>query len=299
MMLRSMLFIPGDSAKKLGKADSSNADAIILDLEDSVIPARKKTAREMVSAFLGERDREHRSSELWVRINPLGGPEAMADLAAIVPGVPDGIMLPKADGPEDVRSLSDQLDALEADAGVAAGCIKVLPIATETPIAPFRLADYATAGLSRLVGLTWGAEDLSSALGASTSRDGNGEWAFTYKLVRSLTLLAASAADVQAIETVYTSFRDSDGLAKSCREARAEGFNGRLAIHPDQVDVINRAFLPSAEEADLAKRILAAFAAEPGAGAVGIDGTMYDLPHLNQARNTLALYEAHSRPPAN
>jgi citrate lyase subunit beta / citryl-CoA lyase len=290
MILRSMLFIPGDSEKKLSKADTSTADAIILDLEDSVAPPRKPVAREMVPQFLAARAPGTRSSQLWVRINPLEGPDALADLAAVVPGAPDGIMLPKANGPEDLLKLSHYLDALEAAAAVAPGSIRILPVATETARAPFHLGDYSGINLPRLQGLTWGAEDLSSAVGASTNLDASGQWAFTYKMVRSMTLLAAHAAEVQAIDTLYVDFRDPEGLTESCRAARAEGFSGRIAIHPNQVDIINESFMPSEQEVALAQRIVAAFDADPNLGTIGIDGKMYDIPHLNQARNTLALH---------
>ncbi len=294
-MLRSLLFIPGDSEKKLAKADGSGADAVILDLEDSVVPARKKTARELVRACLSARAGQDRHQELWVRINPLDNRDCAADLAAIVPENPNGIMLPKANGPDDVLRLSHKLDELEAAAGISNGAVKVLPIATETALAPFRLGEYATAGLSRLAGLTWGAEDLSTAIGASTNRSADGQLAFTYMMVRSLTLLAAAAASVQAIEGVYSDFRDAEGLSRSCQAARSEGFTGRLAIHPTQVAVINESFLPTDEEVAMARRVIAAFAENPEAGAVGIDGRMYDLPHLNQAQRTLTLFSAHRR----
>ena len=186
MPLRSLLFIPADSEKKLGKVDACGADAVILDLEDSVSAANKSLARDLVAAFLAARSPGNRNPQLWVRINPLDSGLSDDDLAALVGGAPDGIMLPKANGPDDVRALSDQLDALEARHGLEAGSIKIIPVATETAIAPFHLGGYATANLTRLAGLTWGAEDLSAALGASTNLDANGEWAFTYKLVRSL-----------------------------------------------------------------------------------------------------------------
>jgi citrate lyase subunit beta / citryl-CoA lyase len=294
MILRSLLFIPGDSQKKLSKADGSAADAIILDLEDSVAPPRKPVAREMVPQFLAARAPETRSSQLWVRVNPLDTPDALADLAAVVPGAPDGIMLPKANGPEDLLKLSHYLDALETASGVTPGSISILPVATETARAPFQLGDYSEVPLPRLLGLTWGAEDLSSAVGASTNLDASGQWAFTYKMVRSMTLLAAHAAQVQAIDTLYVDFRDPEGLAESCRAARAEGFSGRIAIHPNQVDIINESFMPSAEEVALAQQIVAAFDADPELGTIGIDGKMYDIPHLNQARHTLSLHAAYS-----
>lgn len=286
--LRSWLFVPGDSEKKLAKIDGCGADAVILDLEDSVAPANKAMARDLVAAFLKARPRDGRSVELWVRVNPFNTDLTADDLAAIVPGDPDGIMQPKIDGPEDVRTLSAQLDTLEAGHGLAAGAIRILPVATETPIAPFRLGDFATAGLTRLAGLTWGAEDISAAIGASTNLGADGAWAFTYQMVRSLTLLAAHAAGVPAIDTLYVDFRDDAGLRAASRAARAEGFSGRLAIHPAQVAGINAAFSPSEEEIAFARRIVAAFEAAPAVGTIGIDGKMYDLPHLKAARRTLA-----------
>jgi len=292
--LRSFLFIPGDSEKKLGKADGAGADALILDLEDSVSPANKPLARELIPEFLRARPQAGRKSELWVRINPLDSGLALADLAAIAAAAPDGIMLPKANGPADVRRLSYYLDALEAQGGVAAGAIKILPVATETAVAPFTLGEYAGAKLARLLGLTWGAEDLSAAIGASTNTDETGGWALTYRLVRSLTLLAAHAAGVQAIDTLYVDFKDDAGLRLASRAARAEGFTGRIAIHPAQVAGINESFSPSAEEIEHAHRVLAAFAAAPGAGTVGLDGKMLDIPHLKQAQNTLAQAEAYA-----
>jgi citrate lyase subunit beta/citryl-CoA lyase len=197
-------------------------------------------------------------------------------------------MQPKVDGPADVAALSATLDRLEAEHALPPGAIRILPVATETPIAPFRLGEFAGAGLSRLAGLTWGAEDLSAALGASTNLGPDGNWSFTYQMVRSLTLLAAHAAGVPAIETLYVDFRDDAGLRASSRAARAEGFNGRLAIHPTQVAGINDSFSPSPEEVAFAKRLVAAFEAEPHLGTIGIDGKMYDLPHLKAARRTLA-----------
>jgi citrate lyase subunit beta / citryl-CoA lyase len=288
MNLRSLLFIPGDSEKKLAKGDASGADALIIDLEDSVAPANKPVARERAAAYLRERPRAQRKTQLYVRINPFDSGLAAVDLAAIVSADPDGVMLPKPDGPADLLRLSHYLDALEAQAGLAAGSIAVLPVASETAASAFRLGDYGNAGLARLVGITWGAEDLSAAVGASTNRDETGEWAFTYKLVRSLTLLAARAAAVQPIETLYADFRDEEGLRAASRAARAEGFTGRLAIHPAQVAIINESFLPSEAEIAHARRVVAAFEAAPDAGTVGLDGKMIDIPHLKQARGVLA-----------
>ncbi len=288
MPFRSLLFIPGDSEKKLAKVDDCGADAVILDLEDSVAPSNKAAARTLVVDFLKARPAGQRKVQLWVRVNAHDTPLMAEDLAAVVAGAPDGIMQPKVDGPTDVAALSATLDRLEAEHALPPGAIRILPVATETPIAPFRLGEFADAGLARLAGLTWGAEDLSAALGASTNLGPDGNWSFTYQMVRSLTLLAAHAAGVPAIETLYVDFRDDEGLRASSRAARAEGFNGRLAIHPAQVAGINESFSPSPAEVAFAKRLVAAFDAEPHLGTIGLDGKMYDLPHLKAARRTLA-----------
>jgi citrate lyase subunit beta / citryl-CoA lyase len=285
--IRSYLFIPGDSEKKLGKADGASADALILDLEDAVAPQNKPLARELVPAFLRERPKSKRASQIWVRINPLDTDSALADLSAVVAAAPDGLMLPKANGPEDVLRLSHYLDALERHAGIELQSIKILPVATETAIAPFRLGDYAEARLTRLHGITWGAEDLSAAIGASGNLDASGQWTLTYRMVRSLTLLAAHAAGVQAVDTLYVDFRDEAGLRASSRASRAEGFTGRVAIHPAQVAAINESYMPSGEEIEHARRVIAAFEAAPGAGTVGLDGKMIDIPHLKQAQRVL------------
>jgi citrate lyase subunit beta/citryl-CoA lyase len=286
MTLRSLLFVPADSDRKFAKADACGADALILDLEDSVAPGRKAFARDAVKNRLGAARPE------WmflVRINPLETELAREDLAAVVrPGL-DGIVLPKVNGYHDVEQVSRYIDDLEVAAGVATGHVKLLVVATETPAAMLGLAGYARATPgSRLVAMTWGAEDLSAALGALTNKEPNGEWTFPYQLARAQCLFAAGAAGVVALETLYADYRDQDGLAESCRIARRDGFVGRLAIHPDQVATINACFTPS--EADLAhaRRVVAAFAGQPNAGTVGIDGRMYDRPHLVAARRTLA-----------
>ena len=287
MSIRSFLFVPGDSERKLAKGLDAKADALILDLEDAVAQARKPLAREMVGEFLTAHAAD-RATKLWVRINPLaqGG---LDDLAAVARASPDGIVVPKTDGPADVQRLSHYLDILERRDDVAAP-IRILPVATETAKAPFRLGDYADVALPRLYGLTWGAEDLSSAIGASTNKDAAGDWAFTYQMVRSACLLAAKAAGLAAIETLYADFRDSDGLRASSVAAAQEGFTGRIAIHPAQVEVINAAFMPSEEAVLHARRVVAAFAAAPHSGAVGLDGMMLDMPHLKQAHHVLALH---------
>ena len=288
MTLRSLLFVPADSDRKFAKADACGADALILDLEDSVASGRKAFARDAVKNRLGAARPE------WmflVRINPLETELAREDLAAVVrPGL-DGIVLPKVNGYHDVEQVSRYIDDLEVAAGVASGHVKLLVVATETPAAMLGLAGYAASRAtpgSRLVAMTWGAEDLSAALGALTNKEPNGEWTFPYQLARAQCLFAAGAAGVVALETLYADYRDQDGLAESCRIARRDGFVGRLAIHPDQVATINACFTPS--EADLAhaRRVVAAFAGQPDAGTVGIDGRMYDRPHLVAARRTLA-----------
>ncbi|WP_095011738.1 HpcH/HpaI aldolase/citrate lyase family protein [Tsuneonella mangrovi] len=290
--LRSFLFIPGDSEKKLAKVAGCGADAVILDLEDAVAPAAKPAARELVASFLRDFDREAKGApQLWVRINPFDTELTEIDLAAIVPAAPHGIVQPKTNGADCVARLSSLLDHMELAHNVTPGSIKIVPVATETAIAPFRLGEYATAGLARLAGLTWGAEDLAAALGATGNRDEDGEWLFTFKLARSLTLMAAHAAGVPAIETLHANFRDEDGLRTSSRAARAEGFTGRLAIHPGQVATINECFTPSEEEVAFARRVVEAFEANPEAGTVGIDGKMFDIPHLKAARRLLELAE--------
>lgn len=279
---RSLLFVPGDSEKKLAKIDDCGADAVILDLEDSVTPANKVRARELVRQFLRERPFADRPIELWVRINALDTGIALDDLVAVIGGTPSGIMLPKIQGPGDVARLSFYLDALEAVHSIAQGTIRVIPVATETAIAPFHLGDFADAKLSRLAGLTWGAEDLAAAISASTNRDHDGAWAFTYQMVRSLTLLAAHAAGIPVFETLHTDFRDDEGLRSSTNAARAEGFAGRIAIHPGQVAIINESFAPSDDEIDHARRIVAAFA-DGSAAVTKLAGRMIDIPHLKQA----------------
>lgn len=287
--LRSLLFVPGDSIKKLAKGRGSGADALILDLEDSVAPARKSVAREMVAAYLSDHPAPG-SPELWVRINPLdeGG---IDDLAATVRAGPVGIMVPKTDTADDIVRLGHYLDALERRDGITQP-IRILPVATETARAPFGLSSFAGLSLPRLYGLTWGAEDLSTALGASTNLDESGGWAFTFRMVRSLCLLAAKAAGVEPIETVFTDFRNREGLRASCLAAAREGFTGRIAIHPDQVDIINETFSPSEADVAHARRVVAAFDANPDVGTVGLDGNMLDIPHLKQAKQVLARHEA-------
>lgn len=289
--MRSYLFVPADSERKLAKADAVGADALILDLEDSVAASRRAFARDGAAEFLaGSRGR----AERWVRINGLASGEAGADLPAVVREGLDGIVLPKAGGAEDILRLDRWLGSLESAAGMTPGSVRILAIATETPAAVFRLAGYAEAG-PRLAALSWGAEDLSAAIGAMATRDGDGHWLPTFRTVRSLCLLAAAAAGVTAVDTVYTDFRDLEGLSRYADAARRDGFLGMLAIHPAQVPVINEAFTPADEEVADARRIVAAFEAEPDAGVLDLDGRMIDRPHLLQARRILSLARAAGR----
>lgn len=275
-MNRSYLFVPADSERKMKKAAQSGADALILDLEDSVAPAARPDARERCREFL-----DH-AENCWVRINPIDSDDAAADLEAVMSGAPAGIVLPKACGGDDVAKLATLLDNFDAPA------TGILPIGTETPAALFALPGIAGSSV-RLAALTWGAEDLSAAVGASAVRDEHGAWLPPYELARSLCLFAAHAAEIPAIDTVYTDFRDAEGLAAYAACARRDGFAGMLAIHPAQVDVINRAFVPTAAEVERAERIVALFADNPGAGALGMDGEMIDRPHLVQAERILQL----------
>lgn len=291
MTPRSWLFVPGDSDKKLGKADGTGADALILDLEDSVSAQRKDVARAMVRDFLAARPAGQRPCELWVRVNPLDE-TAVEDLVAVMPAAPDGIMIPKTRGAADIVRLGHYLDVLEVSAGTQRGRTRILPVATETAVAALKLSEFADTALPRLAGLTWGAEDLSMALGASTNLDRTGSWALVYRMARANVLVAARAAGVDAVETLYVDYRDDDGLFAGSSDAAAEGFAGRIAIHPVQVATINRAFAPSKEAVSEARRVIAAFEATPGSGTVGLDGKMIDIPHLRRARNVLARHEA-------
>ena len=262
------------------KALAAGADALILDLEDAVAPAAKAEARRAVAEFLVAKG----GSRIWVRVNPLDGAENEKDLVAILGAHPEGIVLPKAEGGASVDELSRRL----SERGNVAA--RILAIATETPAAIFQLGSYG--GAKRLAGLTWGAEDLPAAIGAATSREADGRYTPPYELARSLCLFGAAAAGVAAIETVYPAFRDLEGLAAYAARARRDGFAGMMAIHPAQVPVINAAFTPSAEEVAHARAVVAAFEAEPEAGALSLDGRMIDRPHLLQAQRTLAAASA-------
>ena len=282
MRLRSLLFVPGDSERKLAKSAGAKADVLILDLEDSVAPSQKQVARERVRAYMANATGRG-ATQLWVRINPVDLPEAMTDLAAVMSARPDGIIQPKTRSPDDLIRLSHYLDAFEAQHRLEPGATKILPVATETPQAIFSIGGFARCGI-RLAGLTWGAEDLSTAVGAMTNKQDDGSWAHPYQLARSLCLFGAHAAGVPAIDTLFADFRDTAGLRAACALARRDGFSGKVAIHPDQVAVINECFTPSAEEVAHARRIIALFEANPGVGTLALDGQMLDIPHLRQAQ---------------
>jgi citrate lyase subunit beta/citryl-CoA lyase len=271
--LRSLLFVPGDRPDRMAKALGSGADALILDLEDAVAIDAKPAARSAVAEFL----RRDRTLPLFVRINPLDGGMSDDDLAAVLPGKPDGIVLPKAEGAASLRALDAKL----------AGDTLILPIATETPAAIFTLGDYGGV-TDRLAGLTWGAEDLPAAIGASTSREADGSYTPPYQVARALILFGAHAAGVPAIETVYPDFRDLNGLAAYAARGRRDGFTGMMAIHPAQVPVINVAFTPSDDEIAYARRVVDLFTANPQAGVLSLDGKMLDAPHLKAAERLLA-----------
>jgi citrate lyase subunit beta/citryl-CoA lyase len=285
--MRSWLFAPGDNPKKMAKAAASAADIALFDLEDSVAPENKAAARMLVAQEIGAAVARGR---LWVRINPVGGPDCIADLAAIIPARPGGVFLPKAEGAADITQLHHYLTALEAANGIPQGRTLIAALVTETAAAMFRTGEYAGEypGRERLAAMSWGAEDLSSALGASAQRGPDGEYAHTYDMARSLCLIGAAAAGVAAIETVHPDFRDLEALERRAAAVRAQGFRGMLAIHPSQVDPINAAFTPSAEELAHARAVVQAFADHPGAGVVALDGAMLDRPHLALAQRLIA-----------
>lgn len=279
---RSFLFVPADSERKLARAQDSDADALIIDLEDSVAADARARARELAKEFL----RQGCDAEVWVRINPLDSEDALADLRAVVCAAPAGIVLPKPRSATDAIELGKLLVDLEQEYDVTPGGIGILPIATERPAALFRMHEYA-AGVPRLAAISWGAEDLSAAIGASSCRDVDGRWLPPYELARSLCLFAAAASGLPAVDTVYTNYKDSGGLADFASLSRRDGFSGMLAIHPDQVSIINEAFRPSAAEIERAQRIVNLFAEHQGSGTLGMDGEMLDRPHLLQARRIL------------
>ncbi len=283
-MSRSFLFVPGDSERKLAKARDAGADALIIDLEDSVVDSELPRARSRTREFLAAAS----GLECWVRINPLDSRNALNDLRETMPGRPAGIMLPKAQSAADVVKLGKLLDVLEQEHGIEAGSTGILPIVTERPEALFRLQEYM-GRTARLAALAWGAEDLAAALGATANRDASGHWLPPYQLARSLCLFGAAAAMVPAIDTVYTDFNDMNGLARYAADARRDGFRGMLAIHPGQVATINAAFMPDPLEIEHARKVVALFDSNPKTGTLSLDGRMIDRPHLVQARKILQL----------
>jgi citrate lyase subunit beta/citryl-CoA lyase len=290
-LLRSLLFVPGDSERKQARALTTAADALILDLEDSVAPAQLAAARVRVRELL-QAHRDRTGQQLWVRVNSPASGALLDDLAAVFPGAPDGLVLPKISSPAELSPVAQHLTALEAREGVGMGSTRLIVIGTETPRGLLELPGYSQALAApvrqRLVGLTWGMEDLVAALGASARTDTAGALTFTFQLARSMCLLTAAALEIQAIDGIHVDFRDSAGLARETDNARRDGFTGKLAIHPDQIATINGAFAPTEAEIARARRIVAAFAAAPDAGVISINGEMIDRPHLVQARRILS-----------
>lgn len=294
MAVRSWLFVPGDSEKKLSKAGSTGADVVIVDLEDSVADSGKERARDLTRAWLGAHRQQVTGGKKlgrWVRINALDSRLWRDDLIAVLPAAPDGIMLPKSMGPESIQQLAAELYELEGRNGIAAGSTKILPLVSESALAAITIPTYATAPLPRLAGLTWGAEDLSAAIGANRKRGPQGEWTDAFRFVRVQTLLTAHAKGVMAIDTLHADFADEKGLKSAAEAARSDGFAGMLAIHPAQVPIINAAFTPGDDELAEARAIVAAFQGSPDAGALQIDRRMIDRPHLKLAQRLLGIEE--------
>ncbi len=285
--MRSLLFVPGDSERKLEKGLASGADALIVDLEDSVALANKPLARELTAGFIAAHRHDTARPRLIVRVNALSTGLTDADLDGVMAASPDAVMLPKAEGGVSVQHLGAKMAVREAEADMADGAVKIIAIATETARGVFQAGTYAGAS-HRLTALTWGGEDLSADLGAETNRLADGGYADPYRLARALTLMGAAAAGLDAIDSVFTSFRDADGLRAECEAARRDGFTGKMAIHPAQAPIINEVFTPSERTIARARAIVKAFAANPGLGVIGIEGEMVDLPHLKRAERLLA-----------
>lgn len=288
--MRSLLFVPGDSERKLAKGLASGADVLIIDLEDSVSLDRKAAAREITASLLMQ---ERSGPRLYVRVNDLSSGLTDDDLGAIMKGAPEGVMLPKSNSADDVARLAVRLRVEEARNGLEDGVTRILPIITETPLGVLNAASYAR-GESRLSGLTWGAEDLSAEIGASETRDANGVYTQVFQHARVTTLLAANAADVAAIDTVFPDFRNEASFERDSREGARDGFTGRMAIHPAQVPVINEIFTPSPDAVQHAQAVVDAFAAAGNPGVISIDGKMFDRPHLKRAERLLARANAAS-----
>ncbi len=284
--MRSLLFVPGDSQRKLDKSLDAGADVLILDLEDSVSSANKDAARKTAHAFIADAHGKT-ACRLFVRVNDFTTGRTAEDLAAVMPARPHGVMLPKCNGAQDIDRLSAMLRVEEANAGAEDGSTRIVPIITETAVGVLAAPSYRP-GLPRLDGMTWGAEDLSADVGARTNRNQEGRHTDVFRLARSLTVLAAAAAETAAIDTVFVDFRDPEGLRRECIEAERDGFTGKMAIHPDQVAIINETFTPSPAAIAEARMVVEAFAAAGDPGVVGIEGKMYDRPHLRRAERILA-----------
>lgn len=289
--MRSLLFIPGDDENKLGKGLGSGADALILDLEDSVSLPRKIAARKVTAEYIAATRGLEKRPLLYVRVNALDTPHWEADLAAVMGSRPDGILLPKARSGADVHTLSIALHHAEEHAGAPTGATRIIALVTEVPISLLKLDTYVDAS-ARLEGLSWGAEDLSGVIGAATNREPDGRWTSPYQLARNLCLFTAAAANAQPIDTVFVNFRDAEGLRAEAREAARDGFTGKMAIHPNQVAVINELFTPKPEEIAVSEEIVKAFADDPQAGVIGIRGQMIDRAHLVRAERILARAKA-------
>lgn len=283
LKMRSWLFVPADSEQKMAKAVKGSADIVLFDLEDAVVTENKAHARQIVRDCLAQQSKGR--ERLWVRVNPLDGPHTLDDLVAIMPAAPGGIMLPKVSGRQDVDLLDHYLSALEVANGIERGSTPVIVLVTETAEAMFHTGDYK--GASRVVALTWGAEDLADSLGASSNLNPDGSYGFTYELARSMCLLGAATAGVTAIDTIQSDFRDLDALRNRAEKVRRDGYRGMLAIHPAQVDIINAAFTPTESEIAEAQAIVDIFAANPGVGAIGYNGGMLDRPYLSRAEQLL------------
>lgn len=287
MAMRSWLFVPGDSETKLAKVASYGADVVVIDLEDAVAPQAKPRARVLASRWLEAQRAQNDGPERWVRINALGTAQWREDLAAVMAARPDGILVPKAEGPEQLQVLGAELQQLEQRHGAPAGVTRVVTMVGESPAAALGIGSDLATPLPRLAGLTWGAEDLAAGLRARRKRDAQGNWTDAFRHVRAQVLLTARARGVMPIDTLHADFRDLATLERIAGESYADGFAGMLAIHPAQVPIINAAFSPDEAEIAQARAIVNAFSADPGAGALEFDGRMIDQPHLEQARRLL------------
>lgn len=294
-IIRSWLFVPADSERKLIKGRANCADALILDLEDAVADDRQTIARELCADFLKQNPDRSRQ-QLWVRINPLDHHFSLPDLVSVIAAKPDGIVLPKVVSAKEINRLADYLSALETREGIEVGSTGILSIATETATSLLTFHSYLEELSNRLVAITWGGEDLTAALGAQANKNPDtGEYDYPYIHARTMCLATARAVNAQPVGAVVVNFRDLEALKNECTSDRRAGWLGKMAIHPDQCEIINAAFTPSPEELDHARKVVAVFEQNPGMGTVGLDGVMFDMPHLKQARNLLALGEQISK----